>query len=393
MRSGSEKETDVDAPIPRQRLLSLDAFRGATIALMVLVNDPGGDVSYPQLQHAHWHGWTMTDMVFPFFLWIVGVAMTFSFAKRIELGETKKSLILHALQRSVLLFLFGLVVNNFPFGLIGFSQFSWSTWRIPGVLQRIAICYFIATAIYLYAGTRAQIGWSIGLLAVYWILVQLVPVPGYGAGILEPKGNLLWYLDSSILDGHTYTLAPAPGFDPEGLLSTIPAITTALFGVLTGTWLRRQDRTREEKTSWMFVVGILLVLLGTICDMWLPINKNMWSSSYAIFMAGWALVVFGTFYWLIDVKGFTKGAQWLVIFGMNAIALYMFSELLASLLWVIPVTASDGSAYSLHESIYQHVFSPLASPVNASLLYAIVYVFVTFLVGWAMWKRKIFLKV
>ncbi len=383
----------MDAPIARQRLVSLDAFRGATIAVMVLVNDGGGDVNYPQVQHAQWHGWTMTDMVFPFFLWIVGVAMTFSFARRVEQGESKKKLILHALQRSIILFLFGLIVNNFPFGLIGFSQFSWSTWRIPGVLQRIAVCYFAGTMIYLSSDTRAQIGWIAGLLMSYWLLVKLVPVPGYGAGVLDPKGNLLWYLDSTILGGHTYAWAPTPGFDPEGILSTLPAIATTLFGVVTGTWLRRTDRTREEKTAWMFVTGILLVLLGTLCDMWLPINKNMWTSSYAVFMAGWALVVFGVFYWLIDVKGFTKSAAFFVIFGMNAIALYMFSELLASLLWSVPATAPDGSAYSLHEYIYRHFFLPLARPVNASLLFAVVFVLVTFLVGWMMWKRRIFLKV
>lgn len=375
------------------RLISLDAFRGATIALMVLVNDPGGPVSYPQVQHARWNGWTMTDMVFPFFLWIVGVAMTFSFARRIERGDSRKTLMLHALVRAALLFLFGLVVNNFPFGWIGFSQFSWATWRIPGVLQRIAICYLIATGIYLTASVRGQIAWIVGLLTGFWLLVKLVPVPGYGAGFPDPKGNLLWYVDSNVFGAHTYSGAPTPGFDPEGILSTLPAIATTLFGILTGTWLRREDRTAEEKTSWMFVVGILLVLIGVILDMWLPINKNMWTTSYAIFMAGWALVGLGVFYWIIDVKGYSRWATPLVIFGMNAIALYMFSELFASLLWVIPATAPDGSAYSLHEYLYQHCFLPWASPINASLFFAIAYVLLTYLLGWILWRKRIFLKV
>jgi len=383
----------MDSLIPQKRLLSLDAFRGATIALMVLVNDNGGDTTYAQLLHAHWHGWTMTDMIFPFFLWIVGVAMIFSFAKRIEQGEDKKKLVLHALQRSVILFIFGLIVNNFPFGLIGSSQFSWSTWRIPGVLQRIAICYFIATIIYLYSSWRGQVAWIFGLLTSYWLLVKLVPVPGYGAGLLEPKGNLLWYIDSTILDGHTYVYAPEAGFDPEGILSTVPAIATTLFGILTGTWLRRADRTREEKTCWMFVVGIVLVLIGTILDMWLPINKNMWTSSYSVFMAGWALVILGVFYFLVDVKGYSLWAKPFIIFGLNAIALYMFSELLASLLWVIPATAPDGSAFSLHEYIYQSWFQPWASPVNASLSFAIAYVLLTYLVAWVLWRRKWFFKI
>jgi predicted acyltransferase len=383
----------MDSLIPQKRLLSLDAFRGVTIALMVLVNDNGGDTTYAQLLHAHWHGWTMTDMIFPFFLWIVGVAMTFSFAKRIEQGEDKKKLVLHALQRSVILFIFGLIVNNFPFGLIGSGQFFWATWRIPGVLQRIAICYFIATIIYLYSSWRGQVAWIFGLLTSYWLLVKLVPVPGYGAGVLEPKGNLLWYIDSTILDGHTYVYAPESGFDPEGILSTLPAIATTLFGILTGTWLRRADRTKEEKTCWMFVVGIVLVLIGTILNMWLPINKNMWTSSYTVFMAGWALVSLGVFYFLIDVKGYSRWAKPFIIFGLNAIALYMFSELLASLLWVFPVAAPDGSAFSLHEYIYQSWFLPWASPVNASLSFAIAFVLLTYLVAWVLWRRKWFFKI
>jgi len=378
---------------PQKRLLSLDAFRGATIALMVLVNDPGGDSSYPQLQHAHWNGWTMTDMVFPFFLWIVGVATTFSIAKRLEQGENKKTLIRHALVRALVLFIFGLIVNNFPFGLIFNSQFSWSTWRIPGVLQRIAVCYFISTLIYLYSNVRGQIAWIVSLLASYWLMVMLVPVPGFGAGFLEPKGNLLWYVDSTIFGAHTYTYAPAPGFDPEGILGTIPAIGTTLFGILTGTWLRRSDVGKEQKTIWMFIMGISLVVIGAIFNMWMPINKNMWTTSYAIFMAGWALFVLGVFYWIIDVKRYSRWAMCFVIFGMNAIAVYMFSELLATLLWIIPVGIPDGSFTPLHSYIFEHLFLPLGSPINASLFFAICYVLSSFVVAWVMWKRRWFLKV
>jgi predicted acyltransferase len=302
-------------------------------------------------------------------------------------------LIRHAFLRAVILFIFGLIVNNFPFGLIFNSDFSWATWRIPGVLQRIAICYFIATVIYLYSNVRGQIITIICLLAGYWMLVKLIPVPGFGAGFFAPKGNLQWYLDSNLFGAHTYPLAPAVGFDPEGTLGTIPAICTALFGILTGTYLRRRDIPKEKKTLLMFVMGVLLVEVGFIFNYWLPINKNMWTSSYAIFMAGWALIVLSIFYYLIDVKGYTKWARFFVILGMNAIAVYMFSELLATLLWIIPVGTGTGSFTPLHSFIYEHFFSPLGSPMNASLYFAIVYVLLCFVVGWVLWKRRWFLKV
>jgi predicted acyltransferase len=378
---------------PQKRLLSLDAFRGATIALMVLVNDPGGRVNYRELQHARWNGWTMTDMVFPFFLWIVGVAMTFSIAGRIEKGESKGTLVRHAFVRAVILFILGLIVNNFPFGLIFNSQFSWATWRIPGVLQRIAICYFIASVIYLYSRTRGQIIWTISLLAGYWMLMKWVPVPGFGAGFLEPKGNLQWYLDSKIFGAHTYIYAPAAGFDPEGTLGTIPAISTALCGILTGTWLRRRDKTREQKALRMIIAGSVVMAAAFALDIWLPINKNMWTSSYALFMVGWALIALSVFYYLIDVKEYARWAKFFVIFGMNAIAVYMFSELLATLLWIIPVHTASGSPTSLRSYVYEHFFSSLASPANASLLFAIAYVLLSFAVAWIMWKRSWFLKV
>ncbi|MBP1658594.1 MAG: Heparan-alpha-glucosaminide N-acetyltransferase, partial [Bacteroidetes bacterium] len=232
----------------KQRLISLDAFRGATIAGMILVNNPGTwNAIYPQLRHAAWHGWTFTDFIFPFFLWIVGVAMTLSFARRVEEGADKSQLLLHVFRRALIIFGLGLFLNGFPFGLVSTHDFSWATIRIPGVLQRIAICYLIASIIFMYTGVKGQIGWVIGLLVSYWLMVKLIPVPGFGTGILEPTGNLCWYIDSQLLAGHTWRGAPVPGFDPEGILSTIPAIATTLLGVLTGHWLR-SDRSQGDKT-------------------------------------------------------------------------------------------------------------------------------------------------
>lgn len=375
-----------------RRLMSLDAFRGATIAAMILVNDPGNwDTTYVQLKHSPWNGWTITDMVFPFFLWIVGVAMTLSFARRTESGADRGRLMLHVVRRAAVIFLLGIVINGFPFGLFG-AEFSFSTLRIPGVLQRIAVCYLIASAIFLTTSVRGQVIWAGVFLVVYWLAIMLIPVPGYGAGFLEPKGNLGWYIDSTLLSGHTWVWAPAPGFDPEGILSTLPAIATTIFGLLTGHWLRT-DRPAAEKISWMFTAGIGMVALGWFLSIWLPINKNLWTTPYSIFMGGWALVGLAACYWLIDVKGYKRWATPFVIFGMNAIAIYVASELLATLLGVLQVTGPEGKPIGLQQYIFGSWFAPIADPYNASLLYSISYVLLMFLIAWVMWKRRLFVKI
>jgi predicted acyltransferase len=234
--------------------------------------------------------------------------------------------------------------------------------------------------------------WILALLLVYSLLMKLVPVPGYGAGVQEPTGNLAWYLDSTILEGHTWSGAPVPGFDPEGILSTLPAIATTLFGILTG-HLVRSKLSKEEKTIWMFVGGNIFLLVGVILDMWFPINKNLWSTSYSVFMAGWALICLGVFYWFIDVKGYKRWAQPFVIYGMNAIAAFMLAGLIGKCLYLIKVPQADGSSQSLQTWIYQTIFLPLASPINASLLYAITFVIVLYLITWIMWRKKWFIKV
>jgi predicted acyltransferase len=376
-----------------QRLVSLDAFRGATIAGMILVNNPGSwsDI-YPQLRHAAWNGWTFTDFIFPFFLWIVGVAMTFSFSKRIAAGDHKRQLMLHVLWRAIVIFGLGLFLTGFPFGLAFGHNFSWAAIRIPGVLQRIAVCYLIVSAIVLYAKPLIQGLFIPVLLVGYWLLVKMVPVPGYGAGIMDPTGSLCWYVDSTVLAGHTWSGAPVPGFDPEGIVSTIPAIASTLFGVMTGHFIRSQ-RTPEVKTAWMFFTGMVFLLLGAILDMWLPINKNLWTSSYSVFMAGWALVCLACFYWLIDVQGYKKWAQPFVIYGMNAIAAFVLSGFIGKLLYLIKFTGADGQVITLKTIIYQSWFTPYFSSINASLAFAIFFNLVMFAIAWMMWKKKWFLKV
>jgi predicted acyltransferase len=370
----------------RERLVSLDAFRGATIAGMVLVNNPGTwSAIYPQLEHAEWNGWTFTDWIFPFFLWIVGVAMTLSFASRRERGETHTRILGQVIRRTLIIFAIGLFLAGFP-------SFNFSTIRILGVLQRIAICYFISSLIVLYSKRlQTQMLWIAGLLVSYWLLMKLVPVPDIGTGILERGRNLSAYVDTIFLSGHMWRQTKT--WDPEGIVSTLPAAATTLFGVLTGHFLRG-NLSKEEKTSWMFVAGNILLLTGATLDMWLPINKSIWTTSYSIFMAGWALICFAMLYWLIDVRGYNRWPVPFIILGMNAIAVYSLSEFIGKLYTsVIVFHRPDVTEVSLQETIFKSFFLPLASPVNASLIFAVCFLIFIFFFAWILWKKRWFIRV
>ncbi len=350
---------------------------------MILVNNAGDwHAVYPPLRHAEWHGWTFTDMVFPFFLWIVGVAMTLSFAKRVERGDDRLKLFLHSVRRAAVIFGLGLLLNAFPF-------FHLATWRIPGVLQRIAVCYLIAAAIFLLSSWRGQVICIVVLLAGYWMLMTLVPVPGLGAGVLDRGANLEQYIDAQVLGNHMYSQTKT--WDPEGILSTLPAIATTLFGILTGTVLR-SALMAAEKAVWMFFAGNALIFTGLVMNVWFPINKNIWTSSYAVFMAGMASVVFAACYWLVDVKGYRAWSRPFAIYGMNAIAVYVLAGALETLLYVIHA-GSGPAAPSLHEFLYRNLFTPLASPVNASLLWAVTCVLAMYAVAYGLYRRGWFIKV
>jgi predicted acyltransferase len=351
---------------------------------MMLVNNPGTwNAVYPPLRHAVWHGWTFTDIIFPFFLWIVGVSMTLSFARRLAQGADRKILLLHTIRRAGLIFALGLLLNGFPY-------YDLSTLRIPGVLQRIAVCYLIAGIIYLTTSVRGQAAWTAGLLVVYWLAMKLVPVPGYGAGVLDKEGNLAQYIDGLFLSGHMW--AATKTWDPEGIISTLPAIATTLLGILTGHLLRSQ-KSAEEKTARLFIAGGGLLAAGFLMGVWLPINKNLWTSSYAVFMAGMASVMFGLCYWLADVKGYKRWAMPFAVYGMNAIAVYVLAGLLAKTLGVIRVAGSEGASVPLSRFIFERVYAPLASPINASLLYALTYVLLFFAVSYLMFRRRWFVKI
>jgi predicted acyltransferase len=351
---------------------------------MLLVNDPGTwSAVYAPLLHAPWHGWTFTDVIFPFFLWITGLSMTLSAAKRISRGAARGDLMMHALKRSALIFAVGLFLAGYPY-------FHLSTIRIPGVLQRIAVCYLIATAIYLTTGLRGQIRWTGALLIVYWLLMKLYPVPGVGAGSLEKGANFAQYIDGLILSGHMWSSSKT--WDPEGIVSTLPAIATVLFGILAGHLLNAQ-KTAEEKTARIFVMGNALLFLGAVMSLWLPINKNLWTSSYAVFMSGLAANVFAFCYWVIDVRGYRKWSLPFRVFGMNALFIFSLSGLLGKTALIVKVHAPDGAEQSLWAYIYHGVFAPLASPINASLLFAVTYVLLFFGIASLMYWRKWFIKV
>jgi len=367
------------SPIESQRLVSLDVFRGITIAGMVLVNNPGTwEHIYWPLEHATWSGWTPTDLVFPFFVFIVGVSIPLAFAKRMESGGGTRDLYLKIIKRTLIIFAIGLFLNGLPY-------FGLAEYRIPGVLQRLAVCYFFASIIFLNTRVRTQIGIALGLLIFYWLLVKLVPAPGFAAGDLTKEGSLPSYVDRVVFGKHVW--AQAKVYDPEGLLSTIPAISTCLIGVLTGTWLRT-EKTRYEKAAGMFVVGAVCVAVGWAWNSFFVINKALWTSSYVLFTGGLALQFLSICYWLIDIKGYRRWAKPFEVFGLNAIALYVVADVLAMLLGVIKVGGEPLGGW-----IFTHLFASWASPINASLAMAICFVLVCLALMWILYNRKIFLKV
>ncbi|MGA2143372.1 MAG: DUF5009 domain-containing protein [Bryobacteraceae bacterium] len=377
-----EPVLETPASTPR-RLLSLDAFRGLTMALMVLVNNNGSERdAYTQLRHSQWNGWTLTDTVFPTFLWIVGVAITLSLGKRLAEGIPRARLLPQIFRRAAILFAFGLAVYAPPL-------FDLGTQRILGVLQRIAICYLVVSILFLYTGLRAQICWLIGLLAAYWMLMTLVPAPGFGPGRLDEDGNFAHYIDRMVLGSHNYRETKT--WDPEGIVSTLPAIATTLFGVLAGHLLRLR-RSLPERMTWLFLAGNLLLAAGAICSYWLPINKKLWTDSFCLFMAGLDFVVFAMFAWLVDGLGWHKPVRPLVILGMNAIAVYMAAEFSAEAISSIRWNAASGHI-SLQHYLYRTLFAPLASPAIASLLYSLVFTGAMYLVAYAMHRKGWYLRV
>ncbi len=370
----------------QDRLIALDTFRGATIALMILVNNPGTWAHvYAPLRHANWHGCTLTDLVFPLFLFIVGISMRFSFEKY-ELCKWGP-LFTKVVWRTITIFTIGLLLNAFPFIR---QDWDWSHFRIMGVLQRIALAYLLAAFIVVRTDIKGLVKISLGLLFGYWILLM-----GYGwySG-LDPyalKSNLALIVDSLILgENHLYGGTGIP-FDPEGLLSTIPSVVTVLIGFLVGTMIKTA-KDHEDNAQRMAVLGALLIILGWVWGFFFPINKQLWTSSYVLFSGGIATIVLVAMIWIIDVKSVKAWTKPFVIFGANAIFLYAASGIWAKILLKIRFEL-DGQMISGYGYLYRTVFQPFAGDLNGSFLFALFHVFMFWLILAWMYSKKIFIKI
>lgn len=390
----STTPTPLAPPTTGTRIVSLDVFRGMTIASMILVNDPGTwSAIYWPLDHAEWNGWTPTDLIFPFFVFIVGVAMTLSFATRLRRGATRGRLARHVALRAIAIYAVGFFLNAFP-------HFHISTVRYSGVLQRIAVCYLIAGLFVLLTARRvdaegftANIGAIAAAIAVlligYWALMRFVPVPGYGVGNLTPEGNLAAWIDRKFLTGHMWRQLNQVR-DPEGLLSTLPAIGTALSGVLVGEWLRSaRDETR--KIAGLIGAGAVAMVAGRLLHYVFPINKNLWTSTFVLFTGGFAMILLAACMWIVDVKGWKKWSWPFLVYGSNAITAFFIATMLAILSGLFHVHVGERTT-TVHGYVYSHFFANLASPKNASLLFAIFFVLLCFLPLWLLYRKRIFIK-
>ena len=467
-----------------ERLISLDVFRGMTIAGMVLVNNPGTwSHIYDPLEHAAWHGLTPTDWIFPFFLFIVGIAIPIALGKYVgnhsDSGNPSRSSVYRKiLTRSLMIFALGLSMSVIPFfqfqssdapdslkilvwlamtaalffallrnwkitiiltalsiiGVVGLNlagynlvTYNFATMRIPGVLQRIAVCYLVVSLIFLHTTWKQQLGIAVALLLGYWLLMTQIAVPGCEITTINDKAcNLAAWLDRTILtENHIWRSAKV--YDPEGILSTLPAIATTISGVLTGLWLKSAppalaegthpsaDATSHDtadaapapavsstppahaggsdKANGLFFFGTIVLAVGYIWNIYFPINKALWTSSYVLVTSGIALLTLAACYWLIDIKGYKAWAKPFVIFGVNALPLFVFSGIMARMLGAYRVTGTDGQPVAFQKWIFDNIYLSIAQPIDASLMYAISFILVWLFLMWLLYRRKLFLKV
>jgi len=377
-----------DSGLPAGRLLCLDVFRGLLVASMILV-DNGDEKSYWAIKHAEWNGWTPADFIFPSFLFLVGVSLVFSYSARMRRGESREQILWHAFKRSLLLIAIGLFVNGFPF--IGID---WHGFRFEGVTQRIALCYFAAAIFVLWSNRRGQIVAVVACLLGYWAILRFLPVPGFGMPgrdipFMDQNGNIAAWLDRKLFMGHLYN----GNRDPEGIIHTIPAIATTLIGVLTGSWLR-SGRDRGTIALRMLLFGIVGLVAGQVWNLWFPINKNLWTSSFVLFAGGFSLVLLAFLYWVLEIKQW-RGA-WtmpILVFGMNAIAGFVADSFVYGPGYSWSVKGANGAAVLLHDAAQARLDALIADPANAALLFSVASVLFCWVLLWLLWRKRVFLKV
>lgn len=379
-----------------KRLVALDVFRGATIALMILVNNPGTwDAIYPPLKHAAWHGWTPTDFVFPFFLFIVGVAMAFSFQKYDY--KLNRPAMMKIIKRTLIIYGLGLLLNFLrPVGGEGFAEVMknlFGSWRLVGVLQRIALCYFFAALLVLKFKHNTVAWISAAILIGYWLL--LAASGGYGVeDVLVRRIDLAILGDGHIYHGYRDSAGAAIAFDPEGLLSTLPAIVTTILGFFAGMMIR-EIPDKKMLVKKMLIRGIALLALGAFWGLFFPINKPIWSSSYVVFMGGWALLFLGVSILLIDILGWKSATEPFIVFGSNPLFIFVLSGLFAKLISYIRFIPMEGSVVGIKTWVFAKVFMPLAnySRIDASLLFAVSIIFLFWAISLLLYRKQIFIKI
>jgi predicted acyltransferase len=376
-----------------QRLLSLDVVRGITIAFMIMVNNNGGPGSWHFMNHAEWNGLTPTDLVFPTFAFVIGVSIVFAYSARLARGTTRGELAKHTVQRAIVLIIFGIIVNSFPF-------FHLAHMRFFGVLQRLAICYLVCGLFYLY-DDRAWTKWAAlaGALVGYWVLIRWVPIPGVGmpgrdVPFMDMTQNLTSWIDRHVFPYHLYLYPPEHNVrDPEGLLSDLPAIGTTLMGVLAGIWLR-SNRNVKTRTAGLAAACIASLAVGYLWSLAFPLNKNMWTSSFVLVAGGYSLALLTFAFWAVEQMNWRKVWTYVwVVFGSNAIAAYIFSELMPGILYNIHVGDPHNPRSNLIAWIFFHTFAHIPDPGWAAFSYSVSFCAFCFIPVWILYKKKIFLKV
>jgi predicted acyltransferase len=424
-----------------------------TIAGMVLVNNPGGSPVYWPLEHAEWHGLTPTDWIFPFFLFIVGVSVAISMGKSV--GSDAPKPYRRIFTRAAIIYLLGAAMSVLPFfqfqasdapdwlkllawialtlslltalmrkwwwtlgfvaaGLVGIAvmnivgfnvvPYNFGTIRIMGVLQRIALVYLITSILFLHFNWKQLVGISAFLLLGYWLIMTVIPVPGCDVTTINDKAcNLAAYLDRVILtENHIWRGGKV--YDPEGLLSTLPAIVTCISGVLTGLWLNGtqaaslltsgdKERSRLAACVPLFFFGLVLLALGYIWHSYFPMNKALWTSSYVLATSGLALLILGACYWLIDIQGYKRWAWPFVVFGVNAMPLFVFSGIWARMHAAYRVAGPEGTPISVQRWVMNNIFSPIFNPIDASLAFAVSFILLWLFLMWLLYRKQIFIRV